>query len=318
MHHGRSSRHRSGSRSSTFAWLRLGGQAFVPAEYEDDLHLAAAAAVEGGRAVLRYYRSADLRSAEKAPGDPVTEADQASNRAILALLATAAPEDPVLSEESPPPADLHPEDRMWVVDPLDGTREFLDGIGEFSVMVGLAVAGRALLGAVFLPDPGILHLGVASGGAWSASCPVSEPRRESIACAPLEELRAPAPAPGSLRLVRSRSHPDALLQQLEERLGVTDVIPSGSVGVKCARIAEGSADLYVHPVPYLKEWDTCAPEAVLRGAGGQVSDCAGAPLRYGKRDPSQRGGILAGTKTAWTSALPLVREISAPLLSDGR
>jgi 3'(2'), 5'-bisphosphate nucleotidase len=97
---------------------------------------------------------------------------------------------------------------------------------------------------------------------------------------------------------------------------VEEVI-SGSVGIKCALVAQGAADLYVHPVPFLKEWDTCAPEAVLRGAGGRVTDCAGEPLTYGHPDPRQRGGIFAATRGAWVYARPIVIDISAPLF-EGR
>jgi 3'(2'), 5'-bisphosphate nucleotidase len=94
-------------------------------------------------------------------------------------------------------------------------------------------------------------------------------------------------------MVGSRSHPDPLLVRMQEALEITDVRPSGSVGVKCALIAERERDLYIHPVPYLKEWDTCAPEVILREAGGAVTDCTGAPLRYNKRDPVQPHGIVA-------------------------
>jgi 3'(2'), 5'-bisphosphate nucleotidase len=80
---------------------------------------------------------------------------------------------------------------------------------------------------------------------------------------------------------------------MQQALGITDVRPSGSVGVKCGLIAQGERDLYVHPVPYLKEWDTCAPEAILRQAGGDVTDCLGEPLRYNKPDPRQPHGIVA-------------------------
>jgi 3'(2'), 5'-bisphosphate nucleotidase len=93
-------------------------------------------------------------------------------------------------------------------------------------------------------------------------------------------------------------------------LGDVEVILSGSAGSKCALIASGAADLYVHPVPYLKEWDTCAPEAMLRAAGGRVTDCRGDALRYGKIHPAQPGGIFAAHPAAWEYALPIVREIA--------
>ncbi len=114
-------------------------------------------------------------------------------------------------------------------------------------------------------------------------------------------------------MVGSRSHPDPLLVEIQRALGITDVEPCGSVGVKCARIVEGRRDVYVHPVPYLKEWDTCAPEVIVREAGGMVSDCLGASLQYNKRVPSQPSGlvvcaanvreaVVSTTRKAFTSA----------------
>lgn len=280
-----------------------------------ELAVAAEAAVQGGRAALRYYGSPDLESREKTPGDPVTAADHAANDAIVARVRQAFPSDPILSEESMrPPLPAHGS-RLWVVDPLDGTREFVDGIGEFAAMVGLAVEGAAVLGAVFLPDPGALYLGLADGGAWTADLSALAPG-ETWADA-LRPLAVPEEVTGRLRLARSRSHLDDLLATVEARLGDVEVIPSGSVGVKCCLIATGRADLYVHPVPFLKEWDTCAPEAVLRGAGGTVTDCGGGELTYGKTDPRQPLGIFAGRPTAWTAARALVRDAARPLLEAG-
>jgi 3'(2'), 5'-bisphosphate nucleotidase len=244
----------------------------------------------------------------------VTEADHAANRAILSVLGNQCPKDPILSEESDRPDSASSAGRLWVVDPLDGTREFIDGIDEFAVMVGLAEEGLATLGAFYVPGTGRLYLGLADGGAWIADCRVRSETGYPIEVGEFRTLRVGEPAVERVRLVRSRSHPDDRLQAIEEALPSVEVIPSGSVGVKCARIAERVADLYVHPVPYLKEWDTCAPEAVLRGAGGQVTDCGGEPLQYGKEDPRQPSGILAGDPVSWARALPLVREMSAPIL----
>jgi 3'(2'), 5'-bisphosphate nucleotidase len=107
------------------------------------------------------------------------------------------------------------------------------------------------------------------------------------------------------------------LRQLERELGDVRVVRSGSVGIKCSLVARGRADLYVHPVPFLKEWDTCAPEAILRGAGGRVTDCAGQPLAYGKPDPPQSGGIFAACADVWMSVAPIVGRVAAPLFADG-
>jgi 3'(2'), 5'-bisphosphate nucleotidase len=205
----------------------------------------------------------------------------------------------VLSEESADSAARLSAGRVWIVDPLDGTREFLAQNGEFAVMVGLAVDGRAVLGAVYLPEPDLLYLGGDGLGAWL------EAGGERTA------LRAERCDPAALRLVGSRSHPDALLLRIQEALGITDVRPSGSVGVKCGLIARGERDLYVHPVPYLREWDTCAPEAILRAAGGEVTDCLGEPLRYNKADPVQPHGIVACAPGALATVLERMRPLYA-------
>lgn len=249
------------------------------------LAVAGAAALEGGRAALPYYGSERLRVRDKGGDDPVTSADHAANAAILARLSADAAGVPVLSEESPPPAGELRAGPLWVVDPLDGTKEFIAENGEFAVMVGLSRGGRCALGAVFRPDPGALYLGRADGGAWIWEDPADP--------STFRPLRVPPAGPGPLRLVQSRSHPDERTLRLAELLGDVELVHSGSVGVKCVLVATGAADLYVHPVPYLKEWDTCAPEAVLRGAGGRVGGCTLEPLDYGKAGPEQPLGIAA-------------------------
>jgi 3'(2'), 5'-bisphosphate nucleotidase len=263
-----------------------------------DLITAARAALRGGQAALPFYGDATVDVRSKGAGGPVTEADHASNEAILKLLERERPEDPVLSEESPSPSPARPADRLWIVDPLDGTKEFLAGNGEFSVMVGLSRDGAAVLGAVFEPDIGRLYLGAIGLGAWRVDRPLDAP-----SIRPLDAART---AVDRLRFVRSRSHPSERLRRLEAQLGDFTPVVSGSVGVKCALITNGEADLYVHPVPYLKEWDTCAPEAVVRAAGGRVTDCAGGPLAYGKPQPVQPGGIFAATHDVWSLVAPIV------------
>lgn len=252
----------------------------------------------GGMEVLRYYHKKDLHIEDKSAG-PVTQADRSSHSSICHFLEAACPSDSVLSEEAGEHFELQTP-RIWIVDPLDGTREYIEGIGEFSVMVGLAVSGSACLGAVFRPDADTLYLGLADRQSWRLTSVSSKTEELNL---PRRSREKTSP---QLRLVRSRSHYAEPLRQLEMALCPSSVIVSGSVGVKCALIAEGQADAYVHPVPYLKEWDTCAPEAILRGAGGRVSDCLGRPLVYGKPEPVQRAGIFAATHSAWLRLAPQV------------
>lgn len=302
--------------SGTHRWERLLGSDGPERELARDLAVAAEAALAGGEAALLRYGSDDLAVREKGEDDPVTAADDAANRAVLEVLGELAPGEAVLSEEADPPdgrrdaAAFSEQGQLWIVDPLDGTKEFLARNGEFAVMVGLAAGGRVRLGAVYEAAVDRLYLGIARHGAWV----VADARHGGCAT----RLRVPDEPARPLRLAASRSHGDPALERLTAELGDVAVVRSGSVGIKCALVASGEADLYVHPVPYLKEWDTCAPEAVLRGAGGRVTDCAGGPLEYGKADPVQPRGIFAGQPAAWERARSAVRAAAGGLASaDG-
>jgi 3'(2'), 5'-bisphosphate nucleotidase len=253
-----------------------------------------------GAAAMKFYGTAI--SATKADASPVTAADHAANDVIVAGLRAAFPLDAILSEESKDSAARLSARRVWIVDPLDGTKEFLAQNGEFSVMIGLAVEGEAVLGVVYLPDGDVLYSAARGLGAWVER----DGRRE--------RLQRPPARLGALRLVGSRSHAEPLVERMSEALGITDVLPCGSVGVKCARIVEDVRDLYVHPVPYLKEWDTCAPEVVVREAGGWVSDCRGEPLVYNKPRPVQPHGILACAPGVAEQALREVRPLYSQAL----
>ncbi len=279
----------------------------LPRPVGAELGVAARAALAGGRAVLPHYETADLDVEEKAHGaGPVTAADRAGQEAILRRLRRDRPGEAVLSEEAG--GDVtgrHHADRLWVVDPLDGTREFIDRIDEFSVMVGLAESGRAVLGAVLRPARGRLYLGAVGAGAWRVDLDRDDSEPVALEVGPGRTE--------SIRLIRSRSHPDERLTRLGRAIAGAEIVLSGSAGTKCCRVAEDEADLYVHPVPFLKEWDTCAPEAILRAAGGRVTDCAGHPLEYGKPDPPQPRGIFAAAPETWERVAELVARVAGDL-----
>ena len=261
-------------------------------KYAHELHTAEQLARRAGAAILPMYGKA---SADPGTADaPVTAADRAANRIIVEGLGSAFPGDPILSEESTDSVERLASERVWIVDPLDGTKEFLAQNGEFAVMIGLAVGGRAVVGAVYLPATDALYAASDGAGAFVERAGKRRPLRRTRFAGP------------GIRLVGSRSHPDPLVVRMAEALAITDVEPCGSVGVKCARIAENRRDLYVHPVPYLKEWDTCAPEVVAREAGCHVSDCEGNALDYNKRDPRQPHGLLACAPEFSARVLPVV------------
>lgn len=244
-----------------------------------ELRVAADAARTAGAAILPYHGTV---TAWMKPGNtPVTEADLAANEIILAALERAFPEDAILSEESADSTDRLGRRRLWVVDPLDGTREFLNRTGDFAVMIGLAVDGHAALGVIYRPIADVLYAAVVGQGSWAEH----GRGREKLCCGPVDE--------SAIRLATSPSGSEPLVEEVRMEFGITDIRPIGSVAAKCASIAEDRRDLYLHPVDFLGEWDTCAPEVVLREAGGHVSDCGGKAFRYNKPVPNQPDGILA-------------------------
>ncbi len=241
---------------------------------------------EAGEIVRTYHDRQDEidwkgTDAKGGRTDPVTAADHAVNGFLVEHLRAAFPEDGILAEESKDNEERLGKRRVWCIDPLDGTKEFIARNGEFSIMVGLAIAGVARLGVVYQPIQGFIYSGIREVGAWMDATPLHVGETES---------------PADMRLVVSRSHRNPITDAIKATLGVTQERISGSVGLKCGLIARGEADLYLHPAPGTKEWDTCAPEAILTGAGGKMTDCWGRPLVYNQRDVARHGGIVASNR----------------------
>lgn len=225
-----------------------------------------------GQAILEvYHRDFDVE--HKADASPLTEADLASHRLIVEGLRALTPEVPVLSEESAsiPWETRRQWSRYWLVDPLDGTREFVKRNGEFTVNIALIEAHRVIMGVVQTPVTGDLYYACAGDGAFWQSAPEAEPRR----------LAARAPA-HPLVVAGSRSHGSDRQRVLLDRLGEYTLVPRGS-SLKFCLIARGEADLYLRAGP-TSEWDTGAAQCVLEEAGGAVLKLDGTPLRYNTKD----------------------------------
>lgn len=209
----------------------------------------------------------------KSDHSPLTAADLKAHQIIDQGLREATPAFEVVSEEA---TKGHGQDRagasFWLVDPLDGTLEFLSGNGEFTVNIAFIEAGRPTLGVVCLPVSRVCYWGGAGLGAVVMSPGSTKPT----------PLHVNASTSTPLRVVASRSHLNEDTVALIKRLGDVSLVQAGS-SLKFCRIAEGQADLYPRLSPTC-EWDTAAAQAVLEGAGGHVFDLKGIPLRYGKRD----------------------------------
>jgi 3'(2'), 5'-bisphosphate nucleotidase len=223
-----------------------------------------------GALVMEVYAT-DFAVAGKADDSPVTEADRRAEALLEAALARIAPECPVISEEAACAGQVPAlAERFWLVDPLDGTREFIARNGEFTVNVALVERGEAVLGVVLAPAQGRLFAGAVGAGAFVED---ASGQRTPLACRRVPEA--------GLTVVSSRSHGDR--EALDAYLAGRVVAARVNVGssLKFCLVAGGDADLYPR-FGRTMEWDTAAGHAVLRAAGGRVAGLDGAELRYGK------------------------------------
>jgi 3'(2'), 5'-bisphosphate nucleotidase len=245
------------------------------------LDLAMTLAAQAGEAILRV-RSRGFATSQKADETPVTEADHAAEALITAGLRAATPDIPVVAEEEVAAGLITaPGPRFWLVDPLDGTREFAKGRDDFAVCVGLVENGRAVLGAVGAPVAGTVYGGIVGTGAW---------KRDASATTPIAARAAP---PTGIVVVASRHHSDdpRLTPFLAGRT-VAEIIHMGSA-LKFCRVAEGTADLYPR-FGRTMEWDTAAAHAMLEAAGGTLRRLEGSELRYGKPGWENPGFVCTG------------------------
>lgn len=243
-------------------------------------------AQDAAAAILGIYDS-EFAVEHKDDDSPLTAADLAAHRCIVDGLARITPDIPVLSEESAhevSAAQRRQWTRLWLVDPLDGTREFVKRNGEFTVNIALIEDGVATFGVVQAPVTGQLWHGGATLGAF---------RREQGSDA---SLRVRAPAMSPLRVAASRSHRDERTQAFIDRMGDVEPMGLGS-SLKFCRIADGGLDVYPRFGP-TSEWDTAAGQCVLEGAGGALFDPQGRPFRYNQRERILNGDFIALGDTA--------------------
>lgn len=247
------------------------------------LELLLDAAIEAGKAICAVYSGAfDVR--RKADESPVTAADHAAEAIVLDHLARGAQGVPVVAEEEAAAGRIPAiGERFFLVDPLDGTKEFVARRGEFTVNIALVESGVPVLGVVYAPASSQLYAGDLAAGLAFRSAQEPETTRR----APRESIRTRQPPPDGLTAVASRSHRTPETDEYLKRAGVARTVSIGS-SLKFCLVACGEADVYPRFGPTM-EWDTAAGHAVLAAAGGSVRTLDGEPLRYGKsgfRNPS--------------------------------
>ncbi len=251
-----------------------------------ELAIASDLAREGGAIALEIY-SRPITAEQKADRSPVTEADKRVNKFLCEGIANAFPNDLVIGEESGFTGPIPQAGRVWFIDPIDGTKDFILKNGEWSVMLGLAIDGRAVAGVVYEPAMDRMYYGAEGEGAWR----VSAGERVRLE-------RTATKAPSDTIIVNSRNHPDPRIQAVADKLGITQQFQHGSVGCKLARIAEGLADVYFNFSGKCSMWDTCGPEAIIRQAGGDLVNFAGDNVVYAGKSTGVHEPFFAAATAA--------------------
>jgi 3'(2'),5'-bisphosphate nucleotidase len=259
----------------------------------------ASIAQEAGRAIMDIY-GRDFAAATKADSSPVTEADVAAEKLILQALAGHFPHIPVVAEEQAAAGHIpHIASGFFLVDPLDGTKEFISRNGEFTVNIGRIENGVPVSGVVYAPALNEMFLGRIGEGAFKAKVTPDEAVEAgsftSIACRAL-------PAEGAT-ILASRSHRDAETEAFIATVKTASLISAGS-SLKFCRLAEGKADLYPR-FGRTMEWDTAAGHAVLLAAGGSMTKADGSPFTYGKADEKFANPSFIARGRGWRGEFPL-------------
>lgn len=237
----------------------------------------------------------------KAPADPVTEADRQANDLICRRLAEAFPGVPVVAEESPEEhwRDFREFERVFFVDPVDGTREFVARNGEFVVMIGLVQGDRATHGVVHAPAQRRAWAGVVGQGAFELR---QEGTRTPLGVSHVESL-------SEASVVSSRTHRSPLLERALDHLGAGRVLTLGSAGLKGTAVARGLVDVYMAPEKAGCLWDSCAPDALVQAAGGIYTDAFGKPIDYRADRVENDRGIVAANPTLHHQVVQRLQEL---------
>jgi 3'(2'), 5'-bisphosphate nucleotidase len=275
--------------------------------YEHELTIALELARAAGALILDIYDGPlDIQhKADSYDREPVTQADKLANELIVTRLQQEFPADGILAEESIDTSRRLDKARVWMIDPLDGTTGFIDGNGDFAVQIGLSENGECMLGVVYQPLSGVLYRAVRGGGAWI----------ERTGFAPEQGHVSAEREISSMRLAASRSHRSPRMDQVVKAFGLKDEVLRGSVGIKVGLIVERQCDLYVHLSPLTKQWDTCAPEVILKEAGGRITDLFGQRLRYNHAEVKNRNGVVASNGVSHDRIVELLRPL---LMQFGR
>ncbi|HEV8573721.1 MAG TPA: 3'(2'),5'-bisphosphate nucleotidase CysQ [Dehalococcoidia bacterium] len=249
-------------------------------------------------AILTEHYSEHVSVQWKGFDNPVTAADCEAGEFLVAELKRLFPQDGIVCEEIPDDQVRLTKSRVWMVDPMDGTKEFISHCDEFAVMIGLAVDGKATLGVVYQPAKRKLYYAASGMGAFLEEGRTATPLRVS-----------PESDPAAMTIAVSRSHHSRRVDAIRRRLAISQMLRSGSIGLKIGMICERRAHLYLNASGGTYQWDSCAPEAILSEAGGRVTDLYNAPLLYNREELRNSNGVIASSGTLHERIVEAARSV---------
>jgi 3'(2'),5'-bisphosphate nucleotidase len=235
---------------------------------------------EAGEKVLEYYKEDNYSQERKKDNSLVTQADIEANEIIKKRLSQT--QIPILSEESPEDLSRLEAKRVWIVDPLDGTNDFIQKTGEFSILIALVEDKKPLLAGIFVPSKDELYIAEKGKGAYLS---INDKEFQRIQVSQRKNLN-------EFRMLVSRNYFSKEEQEFCESLGMSDFLPCGSIGVKIAELAKGNAEFYFNASKKLGQWDTCAPQLILEEARGEMYNLEGEELVYNNKERKMLRGCV--------------------------
>ncbi|PLX21826.1 3'(2'),5'-bisphosphate nucleotidase CysQ [Candidatus Parcubacteria bacterium] len=248
-----------------------------------------------GKEIMKNYGD-DNEVTTKKDKTPVTEIDLLSEKIIIDGLSELG--YGFLSEERLGSKDRLDDERIWVIDPIDGTKDFINQTGEFSVMVGLVENNESILGVVYQPAFDKLYFATKGGGAYLEEAG----KIKKMNVSRTDDC-------GDIKMLASRYHMMDLEQNLSREMDITDFLSHGSAGLKIALIAEQKADLYINSSDRTAEWDICAADIIIREAGGMITDMNGSRIMYNKENYLNLKGYVVSNGLVHDKVLAKIKEL---------
>ena len=281
-----------------------------------ELDLAKTLARIAGDKILEYFDGefeVEMKTSESRLNEPVTIADRTSSRIIVEGIELEFPKDAILSEEEEDDVERRiSSERVWIIDPLDGTKGFTERKGDFAVQIGLVEKGKPLLGVVFQPVGDLMYWAVHDQGAFMTNGSNASERLETSGMTEFNEMT----------MAVSRSHRSKSMGRIIDHFGIEKEYPHGSVGLKTGFVARKIADLYIHMSPHTKFWDTAAPQVIVEEAGGRLTGIFGERIDYSMADVRNHNGIFVSNGASHEKAVahlrPLLTEFGRLRITSGK